>query len=139
MKTKYKFLEHTADVKFQAFGKTPEKVFENSALAMKEVILGKRKIKEKWKKEIKVRGRDFESLLYNFLEKFLYLLEGENFIFSRVKKIKIDAEKFRLEAEITGDKTGNYNISNPVKAVTYNEMFVMRKKGIWKSQVVLDV
>jgi SHS2 domain-containing protein len=31
---KFKFLEHTADIKFQAFGKTKEEAFKNSAFAM---------------------------------------------------------------------------------------------------------
>ena len=41
---KYKFLEHTADIKFQAFGKTFEQAFENSALAVANII-SKDKIK----------------------------------------------------------------------------------------------
>lgn len=48
---RFKFLEHTADVKFQAFGEDIEKLFENSALALKESICGKIKIKEKKKKK----------------------------------------------------------------------------------------
>ena len=39
---KYKFLKHTADIKFQAFGKNIEDVFENSALALKESICEKK-------------------------------------------------------------------------------------------------
>jgi SHS2 domain-containing protein len=135
---KFKFLEHTADVKFQAFGKNIEEVFINSALALKETIYEKNTKKE-IKKKIKIKGKDFESLLYNFLEKFLYLLEGENFILGKIEKIKIDKEKFRLEANISGDKASDYNFTNSVKAVTYNEMFVKKDKGKWVSQVVLDV
>ncbi|MDO8528721.1 MAG: archease [Nanoarchaeota archaeon] len=135
---KFEFLEHTADVKFRAFGKNIEEVFSNSALAMKEKIYDE-KIKKKAMKKIKVQGKDFESLLYIFLEKFLYLLEGENFIFDKIKKIKIDKEKFKLEAEVSGDKASSYDISNPVKAVTYNEMFVKKEREKWISQVVLDV
>ena len=35
---KFKFLAHTADRKFQAFGKTLEEVFENSALALFNIV-----------------------------------------------------------------------------------------------------
>ncbi len=34
---KFKFLEHTADIKFQVFGKTLEEVFENTALAISKI------------------------------------------------------------------------------------------------------
>lgn len=134
---KYKFLKHTADIKFQAFGKNIEKVFENSALALKESICGKTKIKKEKRKKIKISGKDFESLLYKFLEEIIYLLEGENLIISRIKNLKI--KDMKLNAEILGDNSNNYNFTNSVKAVTYNEMFVKEENNKWIAQVVLDV
>ena len=136
---KYKFLEHTADVKFQAFGKSIEEVFENSALAFGESVCGKIKVEEKHEKKFEVKRKDFESLLYNFLEELLYLLDAENFLFAKIKKIKIDGKNFKLNAVALGDKASNYKFTNNVKAVTYNDMFVRKEKGIWKTQVVLDV
>lgn len=133
----FKFLEHTADIKFQVFGNSIEKIFENSALALKETICGKIKIKEEKEKIIKVEGRDFESLLYVFLEEILYLLDAENFLIGRVKKVEIN--NFKLKAVIVGDKASNYKFTNSVKAVTYNDMFVKKERGRWVSQVVLDV
>lgn len=136
---KYIFLEHTADVKFQAFGKNIEEVFANSALALKEVMTEKAKIKSKINKKISMKGKNNESLLYNFLEEFLVLFDSEGFVLSKIKKIKIKDGK--LEAEISGDNLKNYKFSNSVKAITYNQMFVKfdEKKRQWTAQVVLDV
>jgi len=134
---KYKFLEHTADVKFQSYGKTIEEAFENAAYALKEVMFGKIKIKEKVKRTIKVEGKDNESLLQSFLEQFLYLLDAENFVFNKVK-VKIKDNK--LEAEVWGDLASSYRFSNDVKAVTYNQMFVRQIScRKFACQVVLDV
>jgi len=133
---KFKFLEHTGDVKFQAFGKNINELFENSALALKEVICGKIKVKGGRKKTIKVNGRDYESMLHNFLEELLYLLETEKFIMA---KTKVKVKGLKLSAVVYGDKSGNYNFVNPVKAVTYSEIFVKYEKGRLVCQVVLDV
>ena len=135
---KFRFLEHTADIKFQAFGKTFEEVFENSALAMFNTIY-RGKVSNRKKLKISVKGKDSESLLYNFLEEFLFLFDSENFLPSKIKKIKIDKRNFKLEAEVLGDGSENYEISEQIKAVTYNEMFVCEKEGKWISQVVLDI
>ncbi len=81
----YKFLSHTADVKFQATGQTLEQMFTEAANALKETICGKIKILKQQKKEIKINGEDLENLLYNFLEEFLYLLDAEDFLFSEVE------------------------------------------------------
>jgi len=134
---RYKFLEHTADVKFRAFGKTLEEAFSNSALALVETMTRNIKIKPRIKKNISVSGSDLENLLYNFLEEFLFLFDSERFVFAKIEKIEIKDNK--LEAEILGDNADNYNISNDVKAVTYNSMFVKIETGKVTIQVVLDV
>jgi len=131
---KFKFLPHTADIKFQAFGKTVEEVFENSAYALVNIMY-KGKIKDKMKKKIKVKGKDKESLLYNFLEEFLFLVETKGFLLAKISKLKIKDNK--LEAEITGDEEDR--LQEHIKAITYNQMFVKKQGDKFICQVVVDV
>jgi SHS2 domain-containing protein len=134
---RYKYLEHTADIKFQAFGKSIEEAFENSALAMFHAMHDG-KIKNKKIFEVKAEGKDYESLLYNFLEELLILFDSKGFFLSEIKKLEIKNKK--LKALVAGDEAKNYGISIDIKAVTYNEMFVREeKKGKWIAQVVVDV
>jgi SHS2 domain-containing protein len=134
---KFEFLEHTADLKFRAFGKNKEKVFENCAVAYSSVISRGKKIEEKVMKKIIVKGKDIESLLYNFLEELIFLLDSKSFVVS-MTKVKIG--KGKLYAQLWGDIAGNYKGLDHVKAVTYSEMYVKEvKKGKWEAQVVLDV
>ena len=139
---RYKFLEHTADIKFQAFGKTIEEAFENSVYALNSVI-SKEKIKDALVTKIKVTGKDYESLLYNFLEEFLFLLDSENFVFNKINRmrdIKLNKNKeYELIADVSGDSSKKYEFEQNVKAITYNEMFVKQEKGKWICQVVVDV
>jgi len=137
MKT-FKFLEHTADIKFRAFGKSIEEAFSNSALAMFNSMY-KEKIKEEKEIEISVEGHDLISLLYNFLEELIFYLDSENFFLSIIKEIKIDKEKFKLSAKLGGDNAENYKIGLDVKAITYSDMQVLEKDKKWLTQVVLDV
>ena len=133
---KYKFIEHTADIQFQAFGKTLEESFRNSALAMTKSITDDI-IKSKIKKEITVSGHDRESLLYNFLEELILLFDSEHFILSEVIELKIEENK--LSATLIGDLAEGYEIHLDIKAITYNEMFVRLQQGLWTTQVTLDV
>ena len=140
---KYKFLKHTADVKFQAYGKNLEEAFENSAMALKETIAGKTKVKCVEEKEIKVKGKDKENLLYEFLEEFLYLLDSEDFVLAEVKSLMINTLKGtsenKLAAIVVGDRASSYKFTNDVKAITYNQMFVKKKGNKFICQVVVDV
>jgi SHS2 domain-containing protein len=137
MMKKFKFLEHTADVKFQAYGKNLKEVYENSGLAFISLVY-QGKIKNVKTKKIKLKGKDLESLMYNFLEEILFLIDSEGFLAGN-SKVKIDEKKKELVAEFSGDNIKNYKAEMAIKAVTYNEMFVKKTKSGWVSQVVLDV
>ncbi|MDP6139377.1 MAG: archease [Candidatus Woesearchaeota archaeon] len=137
---KYKFLEHTADTKFQAYGNNMGEAFSNAALAMFSVITDTKKIKKKIKKEIKVKGTDLKSLLYNFLEELLFLLDTNSFLLNKIEKISIKKMKgkYSLNATVVGDKADNYETSGDIKAVTYNEMEIKENDKVMV-QVVLDL
>ncbi len=132
---KFKFLEHKADVKFQAFGNSLEECFKNATLAFTSVMIDYKKIKPKIHKKISVKGTDLKNLLYNFLEELIILIDAENFISSKVKFLKI--KKLTLKAELIGDEISNYEVHNHIKAVTYNEMKIKEKP--YMIQVVLDI
>lgn len=133
----YRFLEHTADVKFRAEGSTIEEMFSSAVDALNETIRGDIKILEQEEKSFKIEGKDREELLYNFLEEFLFLLDAEDFLVARVKSISIGDNK--LKCVVVGDKAENYKFTNDVKAITYSEMIVREKNGKFFCEVVLDV
>ncbi|MEK6830805.1 MAG: archease [Nanoarchaeota archaeon] len=145
---KFKFLPHTADIKFQAFGKDLEECFKNGAFAVTNIIC-KQKIKPIKNKKIKVYGRDLENLLYNFLEEILFLIDVYDLLISDIKlKIigtgaELKKRKYELEAEIYGDNIKKYNTELVVKAITYNNMFIksekIKGKTVFTCQVVVDV
>ena len=117
----FEYLEHTADCKFKAFGKTKEEQFSNAALAMFNVMVDPLSISPSVIKEINVTGDDDCQLLYNFLEELLFLLDTESFLLHKVIKIEIEGKV--LHAKVYGDtEIEKYEISGDVKAVTYNEM-----------------
>jgi SHS2 domain-containing protein len=137
----FKFLEHTADVKIQVEEKTLNKAFSTAALAMKEVIAEQILVAPRIKKEIKIESENKESLLYDFLEQFLYLFDTRGFVLSKAPIVKIEkkGEKFALSAKLIGDSAKNYIITNDVKAITYNDMLIEETKDKTTIVFVLDV
>ena len=140
---RFEYLDHTADVKFRAYGGSLEKTFSNAALAMFNVMVDTSGVKGKTGKKISAEGDDLQALLYDFLEKFLILLDSENYFLSSVKSVKIagkGGDGYSLEAETLGDDAAKYETIGPqVKAVTYNDMIVKSGKGECMVQVVVDI
>lgn len=135
---KYKYLKHTADIKFVAFGKDIDEVFSNSALAMSNILGDTNKVKGEKIQKIKLKARNYERLLYDFLEELLFLLDTKNFFLHKIKSIKI-SEKFELECVIVGDNYKNYDLKGDIKAVTYSEMKIEKTKKGYGATVVVDI
>jgi len=133
---KFEFLKHTGDLKFQAHGKNLNEMFENCVLAVSSVFSRGKKIKDLRMKKISVSGKDYESLLYEFIDEIIYLFDASGFVASRAE-VKIEDKT--IHAEIYGDDTSNYDNLDAIKAPTYSEMYVKKKNDTWECQVVLDV
>ncbi|MFC1728339.1 archease [Nanoarchaeota archaeon] len=138
---KFKFLEHTADAKFQAFGKTLEEAFSNAALAMFNVITDTEDVMTSITKKIVVESENKEALLYDFLSELLILLDSVPFLLHAVDSIKIEKnKKYKLTAVVVGaDNITSYPINTDIKAVTYSEMFIKEEDAGVTIQVVVDI
>ncbi|RJQ15635.1 archease [Candidatus Woesearchaeota archaeon] len=139
---RYKFIDHTADAKYQAYGKNLEEAFVNAAMAMNAIIIDEEKVKSKIFKTIHVTGKDLKNLLYNFLEDILVILDAEMFLLAKIKNLKIEHidKMYMLTALLEGDvATEDYQTNEHVKAVTYNDMEIKEdKKGV-SITVVVDL
>lgn len=136
MEKRFEFLEHTADIKLKLYGSTLQEIFENAILALAEYMSEGKKISSVRGRVINVSGNDVNSLLYNFVEEMLYLVDAEGFI---PAKGAVLLRGNNLHAELYGDDTGKYTLKN-IKAPTYAEMLVRKsQKTGWVAQMVLDV
>lgn len=134
----YEFLPHTADTRIRAYGKTLAEAFTNCALATTDTITDHTKIKPITTKTIKVKSENKESLLYDFLEQFLILLDSEGFLLNKVKELKI--KDLQLTATIIGDThPEKYQIRTHVKAITYQEMSIQKEKDLYVIKFILDI
>jgi len=135
---KYEYLEHTADIKFRAYGKNIEEAFTNAAYALTNIMTDNTKVQKKLRRHIKVDAQDEKSMLYDFLETFLVLFDSEEFILAKVEHIKINGN--RLSAEVIGDnELADYDIDTHIKAITYQEMEIIKEKDKVTIQVIPDL
>jgi len=134
---KFKFIEDlTSDVMFEAYGKNEKELFENSALALFNVICKVKKVKNKKKVKIKVKGDDLKDLMFNWLQELIALVDIKEMFFSKFKVLKISENK--LEAEVYGEEIKPENGETVVKAISYYK-FELEKDKNWKVRVVMDI
>ncbi len=142
MKKGYEYLEHTADLKIRSWGGTLEEAFSNTLYAMIDFMTDREKIVSRVKKTIELNADDLSALLYLWLEEFLFLMDSESYIPKKVSKIEIQKShnEYTIKAAVSGDSDNNrYALDAGVKAITYNEMRIEKKDGMWVITAVLDI
>ena len=139
---RFEFLElATADVIYRAYGKSLSSAFENAALALSEVMINTSQVRPVVEKLVKVTGEDLKSLLFNWLNELLYLVDSEGLAFSRFT-VKLNEAKPELSAKLAGEKIDpdRHELRTEVKACTYHKMEVRpAKQGKAWVQVLLDI
>jgi SHS2 domain-containing protein len=128
---RFEVLEHTADAKFRAYGKSMEEAYQNAAFAMASLMYDPEMIAAEKIEKITVHGNDMEQLLYSFLEELLVLQDSKQFVMhgfvTNLRIIKAKG-KIRLDAEVIGDEIRDeYRVRPVVKAMTYAEIEISEK------------
>ena len=135
MKT-YEILEHKADLKIRALGKTKEELFLNTLKGMSDSQMAEIEEGTIVKRELRVLSSDLPALLVDFLSEILYLEQINKEIYSRVEFKKFTEKE--IEAEISGKKV--IRLGADIKAVTYHEIDVRQKEnGEWEATIIFDI
>ena len=129
----FRFLEHTADIMFEAYGKDYSSALENAAHAMFSVF---GKAEEKEKAKFSITAHNIEELTVQSLADLLAYMDTNEIVFSRAKVLSYDAKKHAVELEAFGEKK---QPRDAVKAVTYHELSVTHDKKGWTIRILLDV
>jgi SHS2 domain-containing protein len=139
----FQYLEHTADVKFRAYGTTPEEMLSNAASALIGAMIPPGQVTEKESWPVELEADDLEDLAYQWLSEIVFLFETESAVFSRfqvaLEELE-DGKGWKLRAEIGGERMDQkrHSFLCEVKAVTRHK-FAIKKNELWCIQVVLDV
>ena len=139
MEQKYEFIEHTADLGFKVFGATLEALFAHAAEAFFAALVDPETIKERTERSIRTQAAALDDLMLNWLDEFLYLYDTEGFLFRRFHIQPIRGN--HIEASASGEilDPARHEIRAGIKAVTYHQLYVKEKNGLWEAQVILDI
>ena len=137
----YEFLPHTADEKFRVSAPTLDDAFITSVKAFYEILLGDAHVPNVESREIHIEAKKLTTLLYDFLNELVYYFDGEDVLLPNVESLAIDGEEgnYSLTATLTGDKQYDYDLRTEIKNMTYSEMEVEEKDGVWELIVVVDI
>lgn len=135
----FRILEHTADIGFEAFGRTREEVFANAARALVSILVDLESIRPIEEVRIECAAPDAPSLLVDWLSEILYLYDAEGWLLSDFRFDRLEATA--LAARAGGEKfcSGRHAVKLLVKAITYHQLVLEETPEGWRAQVYVDI
>jgi SHS2 domain-containing protein len=143
----FELLPHTADIKLRVYGKSRQEIFKHALQGMFQSISpqseycdekeGRLVCKELMRQhEVEVFSADQELLLVDFLSEVLYLSDVHNEAYFDLDVHALTDEY--VKATVKGVPITGFEVVE-IKAVTYNDLKVECKDGIWQADVVFDI
>lgn len=142
----FEYLDHTADVQLHSWGVQITEAFEQVVMAMFGYMteLHAVDMDPALTRRYSASGHDLLSLLYNFMDEFLYIFCTEDFVCRCVKITSFRREgQFAVEAVGWGE---NFSLAKhpqgtEVKAITYSNMQIHEdpKTGKCDIYVIIDI
>ncbi|KAL5966303.1 Protein archease [Taenia solium] len=153
---KFEYLDHTADVQLHAWGADLKEAFEQVAMAMfgymttdydsidmtqsleieaSDVIFGSSCV-------LNHPGTDMKSLLFQFLDEWLFAFCADAFFFPRVIEItEFDRDSFHIKSVGWGEPFDlkKHPQGTEVKAITYSNMQIHDTDGHHEVFVIIDI
>jgi SHS2 domain-containing protein len=143
----FEIIPHTADIKIRVYGNSLEELFKHALIGMfqsiQPLISGCRTVGDRIicdtlpiKREISVESPDVTALLVDFLSEALYLSDVHNEAYLDVFVQEID--QTHVLAILYGAEVRGFEVVE-IKAVTYHELEIVQKNGVWQADIVFDI
>ena len=138
---KFVFIDHTADVKFAAYGFSFEEALSNAAAAMFSVMANVDALGDGEKVKIEEKAETLEELVGYTLGDILAESSSQEMFFSRfrVDSFRKEGDGYALSGTAFGEDMTPEKGKTDIKAVTMHEIAVAREGSLWKITVLLDI
>lgn len=139
---RYEFFDHTADLAARVWGGSLRELFISGAYAMYSVLMEKSSNKPSLETRdvaLAFEGECFEDLFKAWLDELLFLFTEKHLILKRVKTFDISEENLQAKILLEPVDREVHRIKSEIKAVTYHELEIQKRRGKWQARVIFDV
>jgi len=137
--TDYLLLDHTADMGFEIKGSDQVNLFEKAGKALLHMMFGVISAKGTDLIKISLSGDDLSDLMVRWLTEILYLYEGEHLVTTDIIIDSFSSTTINATLSALPFDPLRHEILREIKAVTYHQIEVAEKDGIWKARVIFDL
>ncbi len=134
---RYEYLDHTADVQLHSWGTDLPSALEQAAVAMFGYMTSLPSISidartsDEVASHVVARGHDLHSMVFAFLDEWLFVFHDTGFVAREVEVVHFDREGWQITSRGRGEllDLDKHPQGTEVKAITYSNMQIQEKEG----------
>jgi len=128
----YRYLEHTTDAFIEVKGNSLEEAFEKAGVAVVDTMVDIKSVEEKSCREIELKGKDLNNLLYSWLEELIIVTITDGFVGRRFSVSITKNREYLLIAKIRGEEIDfkKHNFKLEIKSPTFHLMEIKENKPV---------
>jgi len=136
---KFRFIDHTGDVGVVVYGRSIRELFQHASESFFHILTEPENIREIESRNFSLQATGLDELLVEWLNEFLYLFDTQGLLFRRFEIEQLNSQQ--LKATVGGEKymEGRHLIKRVIKAVTYHQLQIKEKDGIWETRIIFDL
>ena len=138
----YEYCDHTADIQVHSWGSNLKEAFEECCVGMFGYMTDLRTVESKDTFSLEAEGQDLESLLFHFLDEWLYAFCVEPFFTpNEINILEFDDVNFKIKCEGYGEPFDlqKHPQGTEVKAITYSAMQIKKHDKGYDIYVIVDI
>jgi SHS2 domain-containing protein len=135
----YEVIEHTADIGLRIYGRDLQELFRHAALGLFNLMTDVGKIKTQESRTFCLQSQNAGNLLLSWLRELLFTFSVEKWVFKEI--VFKNLTERQLEAIATGERFDpkRHEQRSEVKAVTYHQFKLEKRKTGWVAEVIFDI
>ncbi|MDX2445634.1 MAG: archease [Desulfobacterales bacterium] len=134
----YEAIDHTADFGLRVFGDNPIDLFQNSAMALMDQVVETASLPPQKEIRLSIKGNDWPDLMVNWLREILYLWSGKALLTRSVQIQSITEKSLSSHVWVDLFSPQRHTLISEIKAVTYHQIQVLDRGGLWEATVIFD-
>jgi SHS2 domain-containing protein len=141
--SKYREIDHTADIGLVGEGSTLPALFASLAFGMIQIACHASNPEARQDLTITLDDTAADGLLVQWLSEINYQLIVNHFLLVSIPKLSIHQSNiaFHLTAHLSGADIGSQSdlLKTEIKAVTYHQLSIEKKNDTYKARVIFDI
>ena len=138
----YEYCDHTADIQVHSWGVNLKEAFEECCVGMFGYITDLATVEAKDTFTLEAEGHDMDTLLFHFLDEWLYAFSAEPYFTpNEINILEFDEVNFKIKCEGYGEPFDlqKHPQGTEVKAITYSAMQIKQHDKGYDVYVIVDI